>query len=264
MIHAHGLRSQSRETGIDVVAARMPEAAPLRGIEPVGNRTRGLRVFVQQKRAHRRRRRHKPRAADRIIRSRPRRSFRRRRPAIDGFGQFGGAAGTVPHLPGDEAWVDRARPHDACERRRQCPRTRPLWIGDIKHDQIGGAAEHLRRRGKAADKGRVLAAFEKIAAGIVARMHKKVGVGDALRERAGGSAAIAGSAAVAVRGGRQIGGSNGFGIGAATKQILDACAVSPGAVPKMRSSRMAPLPSAARRAMASGFSSCSSSRAATA
>ena len=67
--------------------------------------------------------------------------------------------------------VDRPRPHDAGERRRQRPRPRPLWVGDIEHDEIGGAAQHLCRRGKAADKGGVLAAFEKIAAGIVAWMH---------------------------------------------------------------------------------------------
>ena len=48
----HRLRAQCRKAGIDIVAARMPKAAPPRGIEPLGNRGGGLRIFAQQKGAH--------------------------------------------------------------------------------------------------------------------------------------------------------------------------------------------------------------------
>ena len=73
--------------------------------------------------------------------------------------------------------------HDARQRRRQRARPRPLRIGDIEHDEIDRAPEHFGRRGKAADKGGILGAFKKIAAGIVARMHENIGAGDALRRR---------------------------------------------------------------------------------
>ena len=111
--------------------------------------------------------------------------FARRRQPVDGLGKLGGAARAVAHLPGDEARIDRAPAHDARQRRRQRARPRPLRIGHVEHDEIGRAAEHFRRRGKAADEGGILGAFEEIAAGIVARMHEQIGAGDALRERAG-------------------------------------------------------------------------------
>ena len=59
--------------------------------------------------------------------------------------------------------------------------------------------------GEAADEGCVLGAFQEIAAGIVARMHEKIGRGDALREGAGRRVAFAAGAAIGVRGGREIG-----------------------------------------------------------
>ena len=76
--------------------------------------------------------------------------------------------------------LTRAAAHDPRQRRVERPRARPLRIGEVEHDQIGGAAERRRRGGKAADEGGVLGAFEQIAAGIVARMHQQVGAGDAL------------------------------------------------------------------------------------
>ena len=48
-----GIMAQSREGGVDVVAARVPKAAPARGFEAVRNRGGGLRIFAQQKVAHR-------------------------------------------------------------------------------------------------------------------------------------------------------------------------------------------------------------------
>ena len=144
---------------------------------------------------------------------------------VDGLGKLGGAARAVAHLAGDEARIDRARAHDARQRRRQRPRARPLRIGHVEHHQIGGAAEQFCRRGKAADEGRVLGAFEQIAAGIVAGMHQQVGAGDALRERAGRRVAFAVGAAIGMRGGGEIGRADRVGVGVAAEQILDAGAI---------------------------------------
>ena len=176
----------------------MPEPAPPRGIEALGNRGGGLRIFAQQKFAHAGIgdvgvvQQIEQFAGDRVGR------FGKGDQAVDGFGKLGGAARAVAHLAGDEARIDRACAHDARQRRRQRPRPRPLRIGDVEHDEIGRAAEHFCRRGKAADEGGILAAFEEIAAGIVARMHQRVGVGDALRERAGRRVTFAVGAAIGV------------------------------------------------------------------
>ncbi len=60
-----------------------------------------------------------------------------------------------------------------------------MRIGDVEHDEIGRRAERGRGRGEAADEGRILGAFEQIAAGIVARMQEQVGAGDPRGEGAG-------------------------------------------------------------------------------
>ena len=129
-------------------------------------------------RAHRHRRRRR-RAGDRTIRWPPRRSFRQTRPG----GRRFRPSSAAPRGPW-RIWpamkrglIARARTMRA-KRRRQRPRPRPLRIGDVEHDEIGCAAEQLCRRGKAADEGCVLAAFEQVAAGVVAGMHQRVGVGD--------------------------------------------------------------------------------------
>ena len=82
---------------------------------------------------------------------------------VDGFGKFGGAARAVAHLAGDETRIDGARAYDARQGRRQRAGAGPLRIGHVEHHQIGGTAEQFCRRGKAADKGDVLGAFEQIA-----------------------------------------------------------------------------------------------------
>ena len=133
-------RAQPRQVSIDVVATRMPKprrrAASSRRRSP-----RRPRIFAQQKVAHARDRRHRRHAGDRTmsLATAPVVSAKVDQP-IDGFGKLGGAARAVPHLAGDEARIDRARPHDARQRRRQRPRARPLRIGHIEHDKIGGAA----------------------------------------------------------------------------------------------------------------------------
>ena len=220
--HAVTSRTQQRQTGVDVVAARMPEAAPPRRIEPLGDRGGGLRILAQQKFAH-------VGVGDigvvqEIEQFAGHRvgGFGESDQAIDGFGKLGGAARAVAHLAGDEARIDRACAHDPRQRRRQRPRPRPLRIGDVEHDEIGRAAEHLCRRGEAADEGRVLAAFEQIAAGIVARMHKRVGVGDALRKCAGRCVTFAVGAAIGVRRSGEISRSDRVGSASAAEQILDA------------------------------------------
>ncbi len=148
---------------------------------------------------------------------------------VDGFGKLRGAARAVAHLAGDEARIDRARPHDARQRRRQRPRARPLRIGHVEHDQIGGAAEQLRRRGKAADEGGILGAFKKIARrDRRSRCTSSVGVGDALRESAGRRAGFAVGAAIGMRGRGEIGRADRVGIGVAAEQVLDAGAIDAG------------------------------------
>ena len=84
---------------------------------------------------------------------------------VDGLGELGGAARAVAHLPGDEARVDRARPHDARQRRGERSRARPLRIGQVEHHEIGAhgratsAPRQSRRRRRRprrlrADRGR--------------------------------------------------------------------------------------------------------------
>ena len=110
-------------------------------------RARQPRIFAQQKVAHRAVGDIGVVQRDRTIRSAtaPVVSREGDKP-VDGFGQLGGAARAVAHLPGDEARVDRARPHDPRQRRRQRSRARPLRIGDVEHDEIDGAAEQLPPR----------------------------------------------------------------------------------------------------------------------
>ena len=131
----------------------------------------------------------------------------------------------MPHLPGDEARIDRAHAHDARQRRRQGSRARALRIGQVEHDEIDGAAEHFCRRREAADEGHVFRTFQKIARRIVARMDQEVGRCNALRESARCSVAFACGAAISMRGGREIGGAERCGIGFAAEQIFNAGAV---------------------------------------
>ncbi len=150
----------------------------------------------------------------------------------------------MPHLPGDETWIDRTRPHDAGERRRQRARPRPLWIGDVKHHQIGGATGESRGRREAADECSILGALKQIAARVVAGVQQKIGAGDALCEGAGRRRAFASRAPIAVRGGGEIRDADCVAIGIAAKQILDACAICPGRVAEdtiePRAARLAP------------------------
>ena len=145
--------------------------------------------------------------------------FRKRDQAVDRFGEFGGAARAMAHLPGDEARIDRPRAHDA---ERAPPRAcAPAASADrsVEHDKIDRAAEQLCRRGEAADEGGILGAFEKIAARVVARMQQKIGSGDALRERARRRAAFSGGAAVTVRSGCEVRRADGIGVLAAAEAI---------------------------------------------
>ena len=200
----------------------MPKAAPPRGVEPVGNRRRSLRIFPQQKRAYvgigdiGLVQEIEQFAGDRVGRcgegGKP----------VDGFGKLGGAARAVAHLPGDEARIDRAAAHDPRQRRRQRSRPRPLRIGHIEHDQIDRAAEHFGRRGKAADEGGIFGALKEIAAGIVARMEENICARDALGEGAWRRVAFSSGAAVAVRSGSEISGADRIGVGIAAEQIFDA------------------------------------------
>ena len=109
-----------------------------------------------------------------------------------------------------------AAAHDARQRRRQRARARPLRIGHVEHDQIGGAAQQLGRRGKTADEGGVFGAVEQIAGGIVGRMDEEIGGADPMRERAGHRAAVARRAAIAVRRSGEIGGADCFDANIAT------------------------------------------------
>ncbi len=120
--HAAASALKRREACIDIIAARMPKAAPPRGVEPFGNRGGGLRIFAQQKVAH-------VGVGDVGVVQQIEQFARRPRPVVcregdqpvDGLGKLGGAARAVAHLAGDEARIDRARAHDA----RQAPPTAP-------------------------------------------------------------------------------------------------------------------------------------------
>ena len=80
----------------------MPKAALPRGVKPLGDRSGGLRIFTQQKAAHRGIgdvgfvQKIKQLAGDRVGR------FREVGETVDGFRKFGCAARTVTHLAGDE------------------------------------------------------------------------------------------------------------------------------------------------------------------
>ena len=82
---------------------------------------------------------------------------------IDGLGELRRAPRAVTHLAGDEARVDRARAHDPGQCCGERPRAGPARIGDVEHHEVGIAPERRSCGGKAADKGRVLGAFEQIA-----------------------------------------------------------------------------------------------------
>ena len=168
---------------------------------------------------------------------------------IDGFRKLGGAPIAVPHLAGDEARIDRAGPHDARQSGGEGSGAWTLRIGHVEHHKIGGAAEHFCRRGKAANKGHVLGAFQQVAAGIVAWMHEKIGAGDALCERTRDIAAVASSATITVRRRRKIRGADGFGAGVAAEQVLDAGAVGArrGAEDAIKPCRAARAPCARQR-----------------
>ena len=143
--------------------------------------------------------------------------FREGGEAVDGFGKLGRAARAVPHLAGDEARIDRARPHDARQRRRQRTRPRPLRIGHVEHNQVDRPAEELRRRGEAADERHILGAFQEIAARIVAGVHEKIRGDDAPCEGVACLSPVSRRAAIGVRRRGQIGGANGVAVGAAAQ-----------------------------------------------
>jgi hypothetical protein len=73
----------------------------------------------------------------------------------------------VTHQAGDEARIDRARPHDARQRLAQRSGARPARIGRVEHHQIGRGAERSGGGRKAADMAHVSGAFEQVAARIV-------------------------------------------------------------------------------------------------
>ncbi len=167
----------------------------------------------------------------------------------------------MAHLAGDETRIDRARPHDARQGRRQRPRARPLRIGHVEHDEIGGTAEQFRRRGKAADEGCVLGAFEQIARrdrrryAPAYRRRRRVA-----RTAPGAASGFAVGAAIGMRGGGEIGRADRLrcrcrGRANPRHRRHSAGRGAENAVEPRR---------AARRATASGLSSSSSSRAATA
>ena len=75
------LGDQRGEIVVDGIAQRMPQAAPARRGEPLGDGARGGRVLAQQEGAHLRRRRDRRRAPPRSARRERRRWSRRSRPA---------------------------------------------------------------------------------------------------------------------------------------------------------------------------------------
>ena len=95
-------------------------------------------------------------------------------------------------------------------------------------------------------------------------MHENIGVRDALRKAAGRRASLASGTAVGMRGGGEICGADAIGVGLAAEQILDARAVGPGRRAEDAVETRCALGVMVRRAAASGLSSSSSSRAATA
>ena len=228
----------------------MPKTLPPCGVKPLRDRGSGFRVFAQQKSLHvrvndiGRVQEIKQFARDRVGR------FGKGNQPVDRFGKFSSTARTVAHLPSDEARVNRARAHDAGQRDRKCSGPRPLRIGHVEHDEIGRTAEHLCRRGKAADKGDVLGAFEQIARRIVARMDQKVRARDALRESIRRRAALSFGAAITVRSAGKVRCTDRLGVNVAAEQVFDAGAVSAGSGTEdaMKTGR-----AGARRARRAGF-----------
>ena len=149
---------------------------------------------------------------------------------VDRLGELRRAPRAVAHLAFDEARIDGAAAHDASERRRKRPRARALGIGHIEHDQLRHVAERGGSRGKAADEGRVLRAFEQIARRIVGAVQQKIGGSHASREAARLFAAFAIRAPIDMRGGSEIGSPDLVRVHVAAEQILGTCPVSAGRI----------------------------------
>ena len=179
------LRAERCQSVIDVVTARMPKAVPARCVEPSGDSGGGLRILTQQECLHgwignvRIVQKIEQFARDRAGR------FSEAHKTINGFGKLRGAARSVAHLAGNKALIDGAGADDARECRRERARPRPVRIGAVEHDKIDRTAEEFRRGSETADEGDILRALEKVAAGIVTRMHENIGLRDALREATG-------------------------------------------------------------------------------
>src|SRR5262245_21391799 len=220
-------KAHGREQFADIVAARVPEAKPAGSVEPLRDGARRVRVLALEERPHR------VVGEIGIIHEIEQGTVdrggrvRERDQAVDGLGEFGGAAEAVAHLAGDEARVDAAA-HKARQRRAERARAWPLRVGRIEHDQVDNAAEGPGRRRKAADESGVLGALEQIAAGIIARVQQQFRRRDPVRELAGQGGAAAVRSAIAVRGRGEIRGADARAIGIAREQFLDAGAVGAG------------------------------------
>ena len=118
-----------------------------------------------------------------------------------------------------------AAAHDPRQRRVQRARARPLRIGHVEHDEIRRATQQGRRGGKAADEGGIFPAFEQVAAGIIARMHQEIGVGDARCESAGDGRGAAVGATIRVGCCGEICGAERVAVAIVPEQIFDAGAV---------------------------------------
>jgi len=119
----------------------MPEAAPPRSEEPLGDDLGGRRVLAQQEGAN-------VRVADiGVVHGLDQRAgnsrggFRKADQPVDGLGELRGAARAVPHLAFDETRVDGAGAHHAGDGFTDRTRTRARRIGRVECNQIGAAAK---------------------------------------------------------------------------------------------------------------------------
>ena len=134
----------------------------------------------------------------------------------------------MAHQASDESGIYRATTDDPRQRGIKRPRPRAPGVGNIEHNEIGLAATGARRCGEAGHKGGVFFALEQIAAGIIGWMQKGIGARHTRRERARQKPSRAFGSAIGVGRRGEIGGSDGFAVGLASKQILDAGAVCAG------------------------------------
>ena len=147
---------------------------------------------------------------------------------VDGLGELGRAARAVAHLAFDETWIDGAAAHDPGQRRIEGACARAARIGRVEHHQIGVASERGGSRGEAADMRHVLGAFEQVARRIVAAMQQQIGRGNARGEATGQRRALSLRAAITMRRGREIGGTERLAVAVLAEQLLDARAISAG------------------------------------